>query len=162
VPATRAGLFSKRLRTHHRDDEFASITLEQAVHTLPQLSSLPDTTGGLAPWQVRRLTAYIDDNLDATLRTCQLAATLGLSVSHFTRAFKQSVGVSPRVYVVRRRLAAACEAMLATDEPLTTIAHTHGFCDQSHFTRAFHTAIGAAPQAWRRSQGCGHFLSHET
>ena len=109
-------------------------------------------TGGLPDWQLRRITAYIDANLGATLRTGTLAAAAGLSVSHFTRAFKHSVGVPPRVYVIRRRLAAACEAMLASPAPLTVIAHAHGFCDQSHFTRTFHEVIGVAPQAWRRRQ----------
>lgn len=110
----------------------------------------PGPTGGLPSWQVKRVTDYIDANLAATLRTGSLAATLGLSVSHFTRAFKHSVGVPPRVYVIRRRLAAACDAMLASDAPLTAIAHAHGFCDQSHFTRTFHEVIGLPPQVWRR------------
>lgn len=105
--------------------------------------------GGLPRWQVRRVTEYIDANLGATLRTASLAATLGLSVSHFTRAFKHSVGVPPRVYVIRRRLAAACEAMITSSTPLTTIAHAHGFCDQSHFTRTFHEVIGLSPHVWR-------------
>lgn len=105
--------------------------------------------GGLPRWQVRRVTDYIDANLGATLRTASLAASIGLSVSHFTRAFKHSVGVPPRMYVIRRRLAAACEAMLTTGLPLTTIAHAHGFCDQSHFTRTFHEVIGVSPHVWR-------------
>lgn len=113
----------------------------------------PTTThvlrGGLPRWQIQRVTDYIDANLGATLRTERLAATLGLSVSHFTRAFKHSVGVPPRVYVIRRRLAAACEAMVSSSTPLTTIAHAHGFCDQSHFTRTFHDVIGLSPHVWR-------------
>lgn len=114
----------------------------------PYRSAAPQR-GGLPRWQVRRVTEYIDANLGATLRTASLAATIGLSVSHFTRAFKHSVGVPPRVYVIRRRLAAACEAMATTSLPLTTIAHAHGFCDQSHFTRTFHEAIGLSPHVWR-------------
>jgi len=111
--------------------------------------------GGLPRWQVRRVTDYIDANLGATLRTASLAATLGLSVSHFTRAFKHSVGVPPRVYVIRRRLAAACDAMVHSSAPLTTIAHAHGFCDQSHFTRTFHETIGLPPHVWRRRHRSG-------
>jgi len=127
------------------------------MHTALSLPSVPSPEhmppaaihGGLPRWQVRRVTDYIDANLGATLRTASLAATLGLSVSHFTRAFKHSVGVPPRVYVIRRRLAAACEAMVTSSTPLTTIAHAHGFCDQSHFTRTFHEVIGVSPHAWR-------------
>lgn len=122
-----------------------------------QLARLPSPSpdegkGALAAWQVRQLTAHIDANLCATLRTTHLAATVGLSVSHFSRAFKNAVGVPARVYVLRRRVAAACEAMLAGDAPLTDIAHAHGFCDQSHFSRAFQMLVGMGPQAWRRSQ----------
>ncbi len=116
------------------------------------LPSPDDGKGALAASQVRQLTAHIDANLCATLRTTHLAATVGLSVSHFSRAFKNAVGVPPRLYVLRRRVAAACEAMLAGDQPLTDIAHAHGFCDQSHFSRAFQMLIGMGPQAWRRSQ----------
>ena len=75
----------------------------------------------------------------------------GLSVSHFTRAFKCTMGVPPRVYVLQRRVKAACAAMLETDEALTRIAHAHGFCDQSHFTRAFQAQMGTGPQSWRRA-----------
>lgn len=119
------------------------------MQTAPSSPIAHPCHGGLPRWQVRRVTDYIDANLGATLRTASLAATLGLSVSHFTRAFKHSVGVPPRVYVIRRRLAAACDAMVNSNTPLTTIAHAHGFCDQSHFTRTFHEAIGLSPHVWR-------------
>lgn len=123
-----------------------------------------DGKGALAAWQVRQLTAHIDANLCATLRTTHLAATVGLSVSHFSRAFKNAVGVPPRVYVLRRRVAAACAAMLTGDDALTDIAHAHGFCDQSHFSRAFQMLVGIRPQAWRRSirQRAGHRAEFET
>lgn len=106
--------------------------------------------GGLTVWQMRRLNAYVDQNMGMRIRTLDLAALLALSTSHFSRTFKQSNGIPPRVYIVRRRIAAACTMMLTTQQALTEIAHIHGFCDQSHFNRAFHQEIGTAPQEWRR------------
>jgi AraC-like DNA-binding protein len=79
-----------------------------------------------------------------------LAAVLSLSVSHFSHAFKNTFGVTPLVYVARRRIESARQIMLTTDSSLTDIAHSHGFCDQSHFIRTFRRQIGVTPQAWRR------------
>ncbi|MNR79906.1 Exoenzyme S synthesis regulatory protein ExsA [compost metagenome] len=104
----------------------------------------------LAEQQMRSLNAYIDERMANRIRTMDLAAALGLSVSHFSRVFKQTEGVSPRIYILRRRIAAACGSMLRSDLHLTDIAYMHGFCDQSHFNRAFNSAYGISPQEWRK------------
>ncbi len=111
--------------------------------------------GGLAGWQVRRLNAYIDEHLSGPLHVQDLAAITRLSPGHFAHAFKQAFGEPPLVHVTRRRLARACEKMLAGDESLSCIAQECGFCDQSHFTRHFHRAMGMAPQRWRRLHASG-------
>ena len=101
---------------------------------------------------MKRLVAYIDQHLDQPLRSCHLAAQCALSVSHFTRAFKQATGLPPRLFILQRRVQAACREMLATDQPLTAIAHACGFSDQAHLSRSFHLQMGTAPLAWRRMQ----------
>lgn len=129
----------------HADTPVASSTA--STHRAP---ATPARARGLAPWQLKRLTAHIDAHLGSRLRTADLAEVAGLSVSHFCHAFKTTVGVPPAAFIGRRRIDAASAMMMATDEPLTRIAHLHGFCDQSHFTRTFRRELGMAPQAWRR------------
>jgi AraC-like DNA-binding protein len=110
-------------------------------------------SGGLAPWQINRLKAYVEANLSATIAIEQMAELCRLSVSHFARAFKVSLGEPPHRYVVRRRIARAREMMLATDEPLSRVALDCGFADQSHFSRLFRRQEGESPNAWRRARG---------
>ena len=63
---------------------------------------------------------------------------------------RESSYSAPLAYVARKRIEAARAMMLATDQPLTQIAHAHGFCDQSHFTRTFRRETGMSPLLWRQ------------
>lgn len=111
--------------------------------------------GMLAPWQVRRMTAYIERRLDGEILLSALAAECRLSPSHFSRAFKNSFRLPPHSYVLARRIARAQHHMLTGDEPLTRIALMCGFADQAHFCRVFRRLVGKSPTQWRRSHSGG-------
>jgi AraC family transcriptional regulator len=108
--------------------------------------------GGLAPWQVRSLTAHIDANLNTPLQCETLARLTGLSVSHFARTFKFTFGFSPHAFLVRRRIERAQGLMLKSAFPLAQIASDCGFCDQAHFSRQFLQFTGESPRSWRRAR----------
>ncbi|MBR0700201.1 helix-turn-helix transcriptional regulator [Bradyrhizobium diazoefficiens] len=106
--------------------------------------------GGLAPWQVKRACERLDSDLGGTLSLPQIAAEFGLSVSHFSRAFRISTGVPPHQWLLRQRVNAAKQLMTARDLSLSEIAISAGFANQSHFTRVFSAQVGTSPAAWRR------------
>jgi len=108
--------------------------------------------GGLPTWQTRRVFAHVEANLCRRIHIRELARLLDLSASHFCRAFKCTFGVSPRDYVLRRRIEVAQGLMLTTSESLSSIAFRCGMCDQAHFTRSFHRIVGETPYAWRRAR----------
>jgi AraC-like DNA-binding protein len=110
------------------------------------------TRGGLPAWQARRVSAHVEGNISDRIHIKQLARLVGLSASHFCRAFKCSFGTSPRDYVLRRRIEVAQALMLTTPAPLTTIAVSCGMCDQQHFSRSFSRIVGESPSTWRRSR----------
>ena len=98
--------------------------------------------GGLAPWQVKRVAAYIEAHFDSNVRAAELAGVVRLSTSHFCRAFKESFGETPIAYVTRRRMRHAQVIMLLYREPLSQIALLCGMFDQAHFTRVFRKIVG--------------------
>jgi len=106
--------------------------------------------GGLAPWQVKRACERLDANLGGTLPLQQIAAEFDLSVSHFSRAFRISTGLPPHQWLLRQRVKAAQQLMTVRDLPLSEIAISVGFANQSHFTKVFSAQVGVSPATWRR------------
>jgi AraC family transcriptional regulator len=106
--------------------------------------------GALAAWQIARVRAFIDENLNRTIHAKDLSAVAQRSTAHFSRSFKQALGESPHAYVVRRRLERACHLMITSSASLSEIALSVGFSDQSHLCKLFRQALGQSPSSWRR------------
>ena len=106
--------------------------------------------GGLAPWQVKRACERLESDLGGKITLQQIAAEFGLSVSHFSRAFRISTSLPPHQWLLRQRVRAAKQLMTVRDLPLSEIAISAGFANQSHFTRVFSDLVGVSPGVWRR------------
>lgn len=110
------------------------------------------TRGGLAPWQVKRTCEAMTAQLDADLGLDDLADIAGCSATHFSRAFKQSMGLSPFHWLAERRIERAKQLLEENALPLAEIALAVGFSAQPQFTTAFGRATGMTPGAWRRER----------
>ena len=128
------------------------------VHSRPRFGMLahlplsvdPHTSrGGLAPARANRVCEYIDTHLQETIALEVLAQIAQLSVHHFARAFRQTLGIPPHNYIVHRRVEHAQQLLRNTDLPLSEIAIVAGFTDQSHLARHFRTITGVSPSLAR-------------
>jgi AraC family transcriptional regulator len=108
--------------------------------------------GGLAPWQLRRVEAVINDRLEEDVSLAELAGAAGLSKAHFARAFRRSIGMPPHKYQLNARLEHAKRLLRRGDMSLTEVGIACGFSAQSQFIRAFNRVIGVTPGVWRRLQ----------
>ena len=107
--------------------------------------------GGLAAWQQRTVTQYIEEHVAENISLATLAQLVRLSIYHFCRAFKQSFGIPPHRYHTSRRIERA-KALLAKPAPsVTDIGLTVGFSQTSSFTAAFRRATGQTPTGYHRS-----------
>lgn len=108
--------------------------------------------GGLAPWQIKRACERLESDLGGSLSLQQIAAEFDLSVSHFSRAFRISTGLPPHQWLLHQRVKAAKQLLSVRGLPLSEIAISAGFANQSHFTRVFSSVVGLSPGAWRREK----------
>jgi AraC-like DNA-binding protein len=106
-------------------------------------------SSGLPPRRLRQVQEYIDAHIDSVLGLSELAACAGLSVSHFSRSFLKSVGMTPHSYVLRRRVLRAQQLLEDSELSMVEIAMSTGFCDQSHLSRLFRERVGLPPGAFR-------------
>ena len=106
-------------------------------------------TPTLPSCRVRRVTEYIEQNLEKELRLAELAALVYMSPYHFARLFKCSTGVPPHQFVVRRRIARASAFLAAPELSITQIARLVGFRTPSHFTTVFRRVQGVTPKGYR-------------
>lgn len=104
---------------------------------------------GLAPWQERRAKELMDERLDVSMS--DLAQECGVSVAHFSRAFRRTTGVAPHQWQLGRRMQRARALLEASTLPIAEIALACGFSSQSHFTTSFTENVGVSPGRWRRS-----------
>lgn len=107
--------------------------------------------GGLAPHQERRAKELLTQNISGDIPLAAVARECGLSLTHFSKAFRRSVGVPPHQWLLRQRVALAERLLREFEMSLAEIALACGFSHQSHFTRFFSATVGASPGLWRRS-----------
>jgi AraC family transcriptional regulator len=133
-----------------------ALAIALAMQLVRRYSSLKDVhigRGGMAPHKLRKAIGLIDHHLaegeEGRLSLRVVAQEVGMSYFHFSRAFKQSMGMSPTNYIAERRIGRAKKLLRETELPLSEIALQVGFSSQSHFTTSFRRVAGATPGAFR-------------
>lgn len=126
-----------------------------ALMILAELSALAflpprPARGGLAPRAERRCRDFIRDNLARDISLDEIAAVADLSVFHFARMFKESVGMPPAAYQRHMRSERAKELLAGTNMPVGAVAATVGYETPQAFARMFRIETGDAPSEWRR------------
>jgi AraC family transcriptional regulator len=108
-----------------------------------------NSANGLSRERLKRVRDHIETHLDDRLTLTDLAGVACLSPYHFSRSFKEAVGIGPQRYVMQRRLERAKTLIRQTNQPLAEIAQQVGLCDQSHLTSMFRRVTGVTPGRYR-------------
>ena len=93
------------------------------------------------------ITQYVDQHLDEPLSLDALAKHFYLSKYYLVHLFREYAGLSVHQYILKRRLAACCDAMLG-GAAVGEVYRQWGFYDYSAFYRAFRKEYGMSPSAY--------------
>jgi AraC family transcriptional regulator len=118
--------------------------------------ALPELLAAIGPRErsdsiaVARARRLLDDH-ERRPSVSALADMMDVHPVHLARQFRQAYGVSLREYRTIQLVKRAASVILATNAPLSRIAHDCGFADHSHMCRAFRRVAGWSPSRLRAS-----------
>jgi AraC family transcriptional regulator len=133
-------------------ESLGTLLIHEVVRSACGIPSIqPQVQGGLAPWQLRLVTSYIQEHLNERIPIDTLAQLVHLSPYHFCRVFKQSLGMPPLRYQTKRRVEHAKLLLANRAGSMTEIGRAVGFSSRNAFATAFRKATGITPVDYRRS-----------
>ncbi len=105
---------------------------------------------GLPQSPLERVIDYMKANLTQDLSILDLATLTSMSESHFSRSFKQSVGITPYQYLMQQRVERAKQLLKQQTISISDIALDCGFANQTHLTKVFRQMTGMTPKAYQK------------
>jgi transcriptional regulator GlxA family with amidase domain len=145
---------TRLIRSHYGPDRSAKV-----VHqlSLPERRGTSDFERGgimaevpIRDPRIQKAIALMETPGEASVSIGTLASQLGLSERHFSRLFHDQTGVSPREYILSKRLRLAVWTLQHSLKPITTIALECGFASAAHFSATCRRHLGKTPSDFRR------------
>ena len=97
---------------------------------------------------------HIDENLSRSITVAELAHLASYTQSHFSKLFSTLFSLSPKKYILHRRIERVQQELQRSDVKLAALAQDYGFGDAFHLSRTFKRYTGMSPSKFRRRAAC--------
>ena len=123
----------------------------QLIHRLLCLLLLDESTVSHADSdRIAQAIRYMNRHLFEPIGVQEVADSVSLSASHFSRQFKARTGYSPYEYIVLRRIDKAKYMLSSTELSVKEIAYATGYNSEENFIHSFRKNVGVAPGIFRK------------
>jgi AraC-like DNA-binding protein len=100
-----------------------------------------------------KIVSYIQQHLDEPLQPVDLAAMATLSLPRLDRRMRRVFQLTTSQFIRKSRIDHAVQLLTTSSMPISEIAFSCGYGDQSAFTRQFRSTVGLPPAAYRSLHG---------
>jgi AraC family transcriptional regulator len=136
-----------------RMDNFSFLAIEGlALEILAEASrsKIGGSEKKLPQW-LKEAKDFLHDNFAESVTLESVAKIADVHPAHLSRVFRAKFGCTIGEYVRRLRVDFVCRRLSKTDAPLSEIAVTAGFSDQSHLNKTFKSLCGLTPAEYRKT-----------
>ena len=92
---------------------------------------------------------YIDENYRREIRLSKLAELMNISTMYFSNLFKQVFHISPKQYILQKRLNEGQRLLLESELSIKEISYAVGFENENYFSEFFTSKLGVSPRKFR-------------
>jgi YesN/AraC family two-component response regulator len=130
----------------------------QILESLSANTTSPVTSEPIFPSvpQLKKVFDYIEANYQHGITLADVALAVGYSSAYLTNRVKELTKYPVNVWIVMRRMAAACPLLENTNRTIEDIATALGYQNVSHFSRQFRQHYGLSPNNWRKKHQLVH------
>ena len=92
---------------------------------------------------------YIDENYKRNIKLDELAAIMNISTMYFSNYFKEVFHISPKQYILNKRLGESQRLLIESEMSIKEIAYAVGFENESYFSEFFSKKTGTSALKFR-------------
>ena len=99
---------------------------------------------------VYKVKRYLDEHFQEEIQIAELAEKFFISKYYLSHIFKESVGYTPKQYLLLNRLSYVKQRLPVSDQNIAELSQEAGFHDANGFIRAFKQIYGITPHQYRK------------
>ncbi len=143
-------LFKCVLDNYTQNTQEAYLKVQGAMSLLlsPFFADVDSSRHALVKFE--KVLAYIDENYKRNISLSELSAIMNINTTYFSNCFKQVFHISPKQYILNKRLSESQRLLLESEMSIKEIAYEVGFDSESYFSEFFSDKVGVSATKFRK------------